>query len=344
MQNDISITYVQLLLTFIKQNKLMSEALLSQPCFANIDALASEQEGFSVPRVQVLQMLDSIDLYMREQLNQPLCGIDIGKHITAAHFGVLGYVLLACPSLDAVLMRVDKYARLVDRAYFMQVQVRDKQLELRWPLIPSEVYHPVFAEMGLAAIVQFARNMTNQKLKVNQLCFIHDAIAPLSHYQQFFGGQVLFNQPDVLIQVDINYLNLPPRQPDEALLKILENQAKQALAKLPRQEQFLKKVQGTIMMLSRESLPTLAQVSKQLNMSPRTLQRKLSDYDLTYKDLLDSIQQHLAEQYLADERLQLIEVAQLLGYSDQSAFTRAFKRWLGMTPKAYRLQLAKSLA
>lgn len=338
MQREIAITYVYALIEYLREQKLLGHQLKTNPVFAKVDEIIhayEHNEALTIPLEDFTKMLDEAVLLTNNQA----IGIDVGKRINASHLGVLGYVLLACPNLGAALSRHASYARLVDRAYFMEIKVENNLVKMIWPLVLNTRYYKTYTELGMATFVQFARNLTDKELNLHSISFCHAPLADKKHYTDFFGGQVLFEQPEVSMVFDVNYLNLPLRQPDDKLLAILEQQANQALAQIPNQAQFLQQVHTIMLTLFRESLPTLNDVASNLNMSSRTLQRKLADYGFTFQQLLEQTQQHLAEQYLKDKRLQLVEIAQLLGYSDQSAFTRAFKRWTGKTPKVFRSQM-----
>lgn len=341
MQRDIAVNYAYSLIEYMRKKGLLTPENLANPVFKAIPDMEHAFENdlpMTIPIESIMAMLDEV----AKLSNNQLLGIDVGQNITAAHLGVLGYVLLACPHLGAAFNRLEQYARLVDRAYFMEVSVEGNFIKVVWPLMLHETYHALYAEMGMATFIQFARSLTSRKMPLHTMGFCHPPLGDKARYQEFFGGKVLFNEPELYMKLDINYLNYPLRQPDDKLLGILEKQAKQALAQIPNQEQFLQQVHTVMLTLCREALPTLDQVASDLNMSARTLQRKLADHGFTFQQLLEQTQQHLAEQYLKDERLQLVEIAQLLGYSDQSAFTRAFKRWTGSTPKVFRSNLVKN--
>ena len=82
--------------------------------------------------------------------------------------------------------------------------------------------------------------------------------------------------------------------------------------------------------------PVIEEVARYMKISSRTLHRRLQERDLVFKELLQKTRQQLAQQYLKEERLTLSEIALLLGYSEQSAFSRAFKQWLGITPLRFQ--------
>lgn len=339
MQRELAASYVYALIDYMRSEGILTPDVLKLPAFARTNEIQNAFDNnvmLALPVDEMTAMLDEVALLKEGDF----VGIDVAKRVTAANLGVLGYVLLACPHLGAALNRLEKYARLLDRSFFMEITANDKHISFTWPLMIQETYHPLFAEMGIATFVQYARNLTGKDLPLHSVSFCHEPLVEERRYTDFFGCPVQFNQSEAFMSFEINHLNTPLRQPDERLLTILENQAMQALAQIPNQQQFLQQVHAIMLTLCRETLPTLDEVASRLNMSARTLQRKLSDHGFTFQQLLEQTQQHLAEQYLKDERLQLVEIAQLLGYSDQSAFTRAFKRWTGNTPKAYRVQLA----
>lgn len=343
MHSEIAVSYAYAIVEYMKDEGLYTPDVLAMPEFADMPAIEAsfkDDRSFTIARDKMTDMLGAIAELQKQRGNMFL-GMDVAKYISASHLGVLGYVLLACPHLGAALGRLERYARLIDRSYFMEVSIEGGLVKIAWPLLLNEIYQPFYAEMGLAAVLEFARNITDFDMRLHTTSFCHAPMGDLSHYTNFFGGKVLFNQSEVAIRFDVNHLNLGLRQPDEKLLGILENQAKQALAQIPNHEQFLQQVHAVMLTMCRERLPTLEEVASRLNMSARTLQRKLAHHKVTFQELLEQTQQHLVEQYLKDERLQLVEIAQLLGYSDQSAFTRAFKRWTGFTPKVYRNKMLK---
>ena len=87
--------------------------------------------------------------------------------------------------------------------------------------------------------------------------------------------------------------------------------------------------------------PTLPIVAGHLALSSRTLQRRLQERGLVFQEILENTRRELAIRYLQDKNLSLTDIALLLGYSEQSAFNRAFKRWYNETPKSYRMALLK---
>jgi AraC-like DNA-binding protein len=101
---------------------------------------------------------------------------------------------------------------------------------------------------------------------------------------------------------------------------------------------FLHRLQQVLLKLLPEGKATLPHVAVELNSSVRSVQRKLASYNLSYQTLLNSVREQLARRYLTRTNLSLAELALLLGYSDQSAFTRSFKGWTDNSPGDFRLK------
>lgn len=327
----VASTYVQLLIEYLGQAELQPEQLFSVEQLALLETSRRDGSQSRISRTQFSAMLHQV----QQRVQQPALGLALAKHISAAHLGVLGYLILACSNLGDALIRMERYGRLIDDAIEMQIQQVGDQVELSWPPLLTAA-DAVFVELGTASIVQFARNITGQAAPMTAVGFAHGHERSVQLYRQFFGCVPSFGQPQTFLRFPIAYLSLPLRQPDAVLLDILEVQANQALALLPHTDVFLQDVRRLLIRLCREAAPTLEQVADALHMTPRTLQRRLVEHEVRFQVLLDEVRLQLCEQYLQDDRLQLTDIAALLGYSDQSALTRAYRRWTGRTPYQQR--------
>ncbi len=323
----INQTYVLLLVEYIKHHHPKPDEMLHALGITPDTAQLDER----IALAKFTKMLKRIE----QEMNEPHLAIEIARHITAAHFGVLGYLILACANLGEALALLTRYARLLNDHFVMTTHFEDDVLVLTWDF--PDLNDLLFYELGLAAMMQF----TNQLIGISASTLEVQLRSPRpqnpAYYEEFYGCPVQFDQKDMLIRLPAQLLTIPVKQPDRILLDLLSKQADQALAALPQDGgEWAHKVRQEIVRLCHEDTPTLAKVASQLYITPRTLQRHLSDEGFSFQPLLDETRQHLAEQYLQDHRLQLTDIADLLGYSDQSALTRAFKRWTGNTPKDLR--------
>jgi AraC-like DNA-binding protein len=248
---------------------------------------------------------------------------------------VVGYAALACSNLAEALARLERYHASVYDVNPVQVRVHPDRVVLSWG---TDRGRPgaLVDETAIASLVQLARDMTGRFLAVSRVAFVNPAPADLTPYTDFFGGEVLFDQPATEVHLQHEQLQLPLRRSDPALLALLDTQAEQLLAQVAALPAEVEAWRRRLVPLIREARPTLAALADTLHMSARTLQRRLSDQGLSFQQLLDDTRRHLAEGHLAEARLDLAEIALLLGYSEQSAFQRAFKQWTGSTPAQWR--------
>ncbi|RYY89392.1 MAG: AraC family transcriptional regulator [Chitinophagaceae bacterium] len=271
-----------------------------------------------------------------ERLQDPLLGLHLGQTIRPTQLGALGYVLLACESLGAALMRIQRYHRLVHDINPIEHHVVGDQLELRWGVSHGKP-GALFDEAGIASIVQFTRDLCGPDApSLTAVDFVNPAPPDPRPYTRYLGCPVRFGQPVTRLVVPLACLALPLRQPDPALLRLMEDQVDVALAQLPEAGDLADMTQRVVTHLARHGIPELEQVAQELRLSPRVFYRRLAEQGLNFRDLREAALRQVAELHLRDERLTLAEVGMLLGYSEQSAFSRAFKRWAGVSPLQWR--------
>jgi AraC-like DNA-binding protein len=151
---------------------------------------------------------------------------------------------------------------------------------------------------------------------------------------------VRFDQPRTGLVFDSKVMDLPIHTADSDLRRILERYCREILGRRPAVQNLTYQVRELIANLLTTGEPTIDTVAREMRMSSRTLERRLSAEGLSYRRILDDIRRQLAERYLGDERLGLSQITYLLGYSEPTAFNRAFRRWTGVTPTQYRKSAA----
>lgn len=318
----IAASYAPLLYEFLTRQELDAEALLG-PLTVNDTGLLPMQLW-----QQLLQRADAA-------LGIPALGLRIAEGISPRHFGVVGYAALACTTLGEALQRLERYHALVYDVNPVQLRHEDDRLVVEWGIAHGRPGQLV-DETGLAALVQLARNMTEKQIAVLGLDFVNPAPADVAPYEDFFGGPVRFAQSSTRLVLPLAYLQLPLRQADPALLALLDDQAERFL--LQRRSTLVEQCQQLLIPLLRSGEASLVQLAERLHRSPRSLQRHLASEGLSFHTLLEETRRQLATGYLRDPHLPLGEIAALLGYSEQSAFSRAFRQWQGVSPKTWRRQ------
>ena len=149
-------------------------------------------------------------------------------------------------------------------------------------------------------------------------------------------SQVSFDEPTGGFAFSAQILDGPVQGGDPALYAFLEEHALTALASRPRTDDLIDKVRHQIREALKQGEPNVERLATRLNMSGRTLQRRLSDLQTSFQEVLDLVRFDLARAYLKDVRLDVSQVAYLLGYSELRAFDRAFRRWADKSPTEWR--------
>jgi len=322
---------------------------LSKPDLLSIDNAESNSRSKLLTEINIselqlkqsTQLVDSakyeaIFAFAEREMNCTNIGFDFGKAITADRWGILGYIAFTSPTLKAALTQQRKYQSLAGNLGTPVSEVINENLLLKW--IPAyQCSHHIVEEIitGWAAL---AANLSLRKIKPNAIFFQHSFKGDFiqkEHYENFFGCPVLFDHDFNGIQIEQTSLEIPLITDDDVINQALCNQADNLLCNKIEQSPIESVNQYIINQLPL-GVPEIDEVAKQLGMSIRTLQRKLNDHQLNFTGMIDSIRKELAKSYLKNTNTKIIYIAQMLGFSEQSAFQRAFKRWTGVTPKQCR--------
>ena len=170
--------------------------------------------------------------------------------------------------------------------------------------------------------------------------FQYPAPADTSEYQRIFRCPVLFDQADNALVFPKRLLATPLGQADAQLRQLLDAHADRLLGELRQGHSVLDRARHELALQLPEQGADLELLAQTLQLSPRTLQRRLREAGLSFSQLLDETREQLVLHYLRDPALELAEIAFLVGFSEAGSLARAFRRWTGQSPGAYRQNLA----
>jgi len=260
----------------------------------------------------------------------------IGSGVNPGHVGVLGYLVLAADTLGEAMLAYQRYETLFYGTRLAEVELLGREAEIRWPPAEQELGQQADG-VAIAALVTFLRRQLDESPPPSGISFmgaVSDAAA--AAYEAFFDCPIRWQDSHVRVRFPVEYLAIPMPRRDPALRAVLDRQAQALLRALPASSAVERQLQQVLLRLLAEGEPTLARAAEAMHMSARTLQRKLGSHGLSWQQWLDRSREQLARQYLDDVSLSLTDVALLLGFSEQSAFTRAFRRWTGCSPGRVR--------
>jgi AraC-like DNA-binding protein len=264
-------------------------------------------------------------------------GLHFGEQYQPKNIGPLVYVVLNSPTIAVALDNVVRFLKVHNQAAEVTVAVEGPRLHLRESLIgvPVEGARQQ-VEYGLAVTLNTIRMMVGSRWVPMEVQLAHRAPRDTSEHARVFGAPVSFDCPATAFVLDRDFVERQVPAADEHLYPILRRYLEQIAQELPREDAALASARRAVGELVRDGDPKLTEVARRLAMSPRTLQRRLREHGLDFRGLVDDTRRRFSLGYLRDPQHTPTEIAYLLGYSEVSAFNRAFKRWTGSTPVGYR--------
>ncbi|MFV5467708.1 AraC family transcriptional regulator ligand-binding domain-containing protein [Acinetobacter towneri] len=278
---------------------------------------------------------------LEQQLPQPALGLEIAKYVQPKHLGIIAYLALSCDHLGEALQRYHDFHRLIYDGGPLQVEAQNDYLSIRWSELPVHMTTQLTDEIAIALMMEFLKHfMQFEDICLHEVHFHHPAPKNIALYEQYFHCKVRFSQPITQVLLPVSELAKPFHQGDQTLQHLLLQQAQALLEKLPNSTQTDQRLQQAILTGLQKNMYQIEHIAQQLHISVRQLQRHLQQQGTTYQKRMQEVRCLLAEQYLQEPHLSLQEIALLLGYSEQSAFQRAFKQWTQHTPQQWRMQRA----
>lgn len=263
-------------------------------------------------------------------------GLLVGQQVNPQARGVLAHLVAQAGSLGEALQIFQRHMALMSEGEQLLLEPAGNGLKLIYGFTPSTAGHRFAVERSMSAALTWARALTGMALAPLQVGFRHDAGCALLHYQQVFGAPVLFAQASDYLLVSAQHLALPLNGANPYLKQLLSARVEALLQGLTENSGMARQVRNLIDMALSEGQPSVGRISAQLNMSRQTLHRRLQAEGLNYRGLLAAVRRERALMALSQGRGNLDALSQALGYSELSAFFKAFKRWYGLSPRRYQ--------
>ena len=264
-------------------------------------------------------------------------GLHVAEQAELGSFDVHFYAMVSSPTLGAAFERVCRYQRLIHETSQVRLETSGDRAVLSHRLPGGLAAPRQTAELLLAAWVRAGRVATRTRWSPAEVRFAHRAPRDSREHERFFGAPLRFATGENALVLPAPLLDLRCRRTDPSLLSLLDRYAADRLA-VPGAATFADRARAALSDELQAGKVTARGLAARLRVSIRTLHRSLAAEGTSYRRLLDQLRLDIAERHLTDDRMSVAEVAFLAGFSELSAFHRAFKRWTGRTPATFRAE------
>ncbi len=233
------------------------------------------------------------------------------------------------------LTRLARFKRLCTPEQLQIVEANgDCIISVEWPFA-IEAEPAISVDITFATLVELGRRATGRAIVPRRLDLARPGPVSATH-ADYFGCPIRTGAPRDLLVLDTADLDRPFPGHNPEMLDMLTPALSAALGELEAQSSVAEQVKIVLKRSLASGQPSLSDVAKQLGMSERTLQRRITEEGSTFRDLLSDARRDLGRHLLADPTTDIEEVACLLGYQDTTSFYRAFREWEGMPPNRWR--------
>ena len=267
-------------------------------------------------------------------------GLHFGERFDPKDIRALSFLVLNSPTLGAAMENIERYMCIHNNAARVSFTIEDGRGYLRfgggdWPARQHNEY-------SLAVTLKTLRAIAGDAWVPLAVQVANKAPQETAEHERIFRSPVHFGQPMNALVIDPSSVRQASAMADERLYEVLKQHLERVLLEMPSESNLAAAVRRTIVDVMATGSPTRERVAQALSTTPHKLSRQLKEqHRLSYEDLVSEVRDKLAREYLKDPNRTVTEVAFLLGYSEVSAFTRAFKRSHGVAPQAYRRHSAR---
>lgn len=333
----VSMGYLHCLFDYLRQQQFSLQPVL--------DALGLQADDINDrDRLLPTQALDIAFDAATKLTGDPLLGFRVGQQMRPTYLGIVGYLTLCCDNPRDLLQLHVRYGQLIGNGNRPEYEITDDAviMHLRFPE-GRQPYPRQVTDFSITGWLTIARWLSGPDLNPH---FMDTTYPEATNYQPMFdylGCQIHFNCPSIRVSLPRYFLDRILMHADTSMRPMLEAEVRRRMQLMQSRQQQLDPLLARIRQLIADRLmlgtPELQTVAMAAGESVRSLQRHLESRHTSYKNLVDEVRQQMADQHLRDANLSLVDVALMLGFSDQSTFQRAFKRWFNLTPREYRKSL-----
>lgn len=269
----------------------------------------------------------------------PALALRVGAHAPIQTLGMLGELVLHCPTVRACLLEAQAYLPLVlPMSRFRLLEEGERAYLVFEPPFSEPLSFRFTTELGLAFAVRVGRHFLPTHSDTYEVRVRYPMPPYAEVYRETFGCTVKFDSARNEIVFPRTALDAPQPFPDEALWRVLKRRADDLLVQERARELLHERVRHVLRHEADLGSVNPSNIARRLGISPRSLRRRLGDEGHSLSALADEVRRDLSLSELLNPEMPIKRIADRVGFSEVSAFHRAFKRWTGVTPARYRAQ------
>jgi AraC-like DNA-binding protein len=265
----------------------------------------------------------------------PEFGLLVGRRVGLSSLGLIGYLVRNSPDVESALRSLVHHFHLHAEGSLALLEVGDDFAFLGYGIYQDRVEAArLVVEAAVAIIVNDMRQLCGSEWFPSEVVFAHSEPADLKPYKRFFKAPLRFNAEQSGVYFSSKWLKYPVIGADPELHRLLEKQVK-ALEQQYRND-FPEQVRRVVSVALLANQATSDHIAALFSIHSRTLHRRLKSRGTSFREIVDECRFNLAQQLLQDADMDHAQIADMLGYSGARAFSRAFRRWSGITPSRWK--------
>ncbi len=286
------------------------------------------------------RQLSNLWVNATEMSRDPLFGLHFGESMQVAALGVVGELIRHSRTMGEAITQAAAFAHLITDLFVMDVTRSDQSFVIRFtPDTDRQREAPVVFRQMMDFFMAFTLHEVDGLIleKIQPITVTLPVVdSDLPEYHRVLRCHAIQNAPDYRMEFDSRYWDEPILTADYELQGVLLRKVNTLDDAYSNTKLLSARITNFLLANAYLGVPTLETIASNLNVSSRSLQRKLQEEGVTYQQLADSIRKSLALHYLQAGQHPVKEVSYILGYNELSAFNRAFRRWTGTTPVSYQ--------
>lgn len=332
MGTQVSLHFINPLLKILSASGVSID-LIAQQADVDIKQFDENLEFFSL--IDLCKLWQSAITY----LDDPLLAIKAGKEVHPSDYGLIGALAMNCANIGEALLSMGHYRHLFNGGFHSKTHAGINAI---YEFVAPPDLDPVLArpiiELDFSANITMAKFITNHKyddlMTPNCIGFNFPALKDTKEYEDLLECSVLFDQDTNCLFAELDSLAVKVHAPNSALKDSIIQQIELLKASVSREKSFSYRIEAYIRACL-PNCPSIDETAKEFYTSKRTLKRRLQNEGKNYKLITDELRKAYAIETIRRGYTPISEVAFDMGFSSTSAFHRAFKRWTGLTPKAF---------